>query len=716
MHLYSIISLLPALFSFFLCAYVYAQRRNTAVNNAFIILTFDIFIIHLSDSLRLLCDGPVREFLSSITCVAFFISGALLINFFYRFMRLVNDRIYWFFMISGIIVATIAPFTTMQTVTTLYPGGPEVYTPTASLWPLYLISSVSPAFFVIISLFIRKLDHLLPAERQTVLMFRWGIVFSVVILILTTTILPYFFRLQMASFAMCFATILLLINFYIAIRRYNIFSIDLDHVSATAKTLFHDFNQGVIVFGHDGQCLQINKTACSLCNVSGADTLTAKRLEEQLDGYRFDLDSSEREAIYHGKGPKRTYRFSQSTIHHSTKILGKLVILRDTTEQSQMQCDLSRIRHIEALGHLAGGIAHDFNNYLTGILATLSLLRLNAASEDQRDIIKNAEKSGWSAARLVNQLLTFSRGGAPVLEQVSITQLIEETASFTTHGSKSKVVLEITDDLWPFNADRSQISQVFQNLIINADQSMIHGGTITIRACNYIIKPTDLLSTILAPGRYIMNTICDTGCGIAPDTIDHVFVPYFSTKQDGRGLGLATVHSIIQRHAGYISVTSKENTGTCFTFYIPASDINHHCSQDNDTTISPNQTFKHHVLIMDDDAAVRLTLNKLLSVIGCTVESATEGLEAFEMYCAAKDSAKPFEIIITDLTVPGGIGGAELAQKIRAIDTKIPIIVSSGYSNDPILSNLKEFGFTGAIKKPYGIKDIKKTLGAITAV
>lgn len=385
-----------------------------------------------------------------------------------------------------------------------------------------------------------------------------------------------------------------------------------------------------------------------------------------------------------------------------------LSIVADNTEKIKFRDELLKIQKLESLGLLAGGIAHDFNNILTGILGNISLAKIWMNPEDQAfHSLDEAEKASLRATELARQLLTFAKGGAPIKKIAPVLQVLENSVKFALRGSNILSEFSFQKDLWPVEIDEGQISQVIQNLVINAIQAMPAGGTIQVKARNRAIEENMLEGLSLRKGNYVEMSIQDQGVGIPKELLSKIFDPYFTTKETGSGLGLAISHSIIQKHDGFISVKSKLGTGTTFFIFLPASPYAV-ISQDKGKEELVRGQGK--VLIMDDEESVLNVAGEMLRHLGYEVETTLSGTEALEKFRKAKDSGKPFDVVITDLTVPGDIGGIEVLERLKKIDSQVKVIVSSGYSNDPAIANFKSYGFSGFIVKPYRIIDMSKTL------
>ncbi|MBW1917341.1 MAG: PAS domain S-box protein [Deltaproteobacteria bacterium] len=381
----------------------------------------------------------------------------------------------------------------------------------------------------------------------------------------------------------------------------------------------------------------------------------------------------------------------------------------DLTERKKREAERFLISKLESLGILAGGIAHDFNNILTAILGNLNLASLDPKlRKKSREKIQKAESACMQAQGLARQLLTFAKGGVPVTRPTAIARLITDSTKFALSGAKSRAELSLPPDLWPVKVDEGQITQVISNLIINADQAMPEGGIIKVHAENITVTEVDRIP--LTPGRYVKITIADQGIGIPERYLDKIFDPYFTTKQQGSGLGLAIAHSIVSNHGGYITVESNIGEGSKFHLYLPAHQTKIAVQKKVAPTPPKGQGY---ILIMDDKDIVREVLGKMLRKMGYKVKYARDGTEAREIYQKTKIAGQPFTAVILDLTVPGGVGGKEVLKQIRQIDPQVKAIVSSGYNDDPVMSDYSRYGFQGVLAKPYKIEDLSKVLREI---
>ena len=392
----------------------------------------------------------------------------------------------------------------------------------------------------------------------------------------------------------------------------------------------------------------------------------------------------------------------------SSEMVGAVIAFRDITEKKQMEEELFKAQKLESIGLLAGGIAHDFNNIMTAIMGNISLAKMHQDSSSKViDLLDKAEKATSRAQDLTQQLLTFSKGGTPVLKTSSVESVIEESVDFVLKGSNVKCVLDIKDDIKAVEIDEGQISQVIQNLVINADQAMPEGGTITISVKNVQVRKNQSLP--LTPGEYVRIDVKDDGIGIKKEYLDKIFDPFFSTKQTGSGLGLATSYSILQKHNGFIFVQSEIGKGSVFSIFLPASAKRKKKVQ-SETVDSSQFVGKGRILIMDDDGMVLETSRALLGHLGFEVDFAKDGKTALEKYRQLFNNNHRYDLVIMDLTIPGGMGGKRTIEKLLQIDPEALAIVSSGYSTDPIMANFKEYGFKGRLKKPFNVHELLEVL------
>jgi signal transduction histidine kinase len=385
------------------------------------------------------------------------------------------------------------------------------------------------------------------------------------------------------------------------------------------------------------------------------------------------------------------------------------------TKQKKVEDELFKSEKIESISLLAGGIAHDFNNMLTAILGNISMVRIDLDEGHQHSAkLVAAEKAALQARLLTQQLLAFSKGGAPSLEVTTISDMVEECAQFILRGSKVKCSIEKEDGLWPVDADKGQISQVVNNLIINANQAMPGGGEIRIRMSNLHVRHTEVPA--LKSGDYVCIEVRDEGNGISPQNLKKIFDPYFTTKRKGNGLGLASSYSIITTHKGTITVDSSIGHGSIFRVYLAKSNqqalekSNPPEAKKKETAREKIHRGKGRILVMDDMEAMMVVAGEILTVLGYDVEYSTNGNEAIKAYKAAKDEGNPFDACVFDLTVPGGMGGEEAANILIDYDPNLVAIASSGYTSSDVMSDYKNSAFRAVLPKPYRIKEMSDIL------
>lgn len=382
-------------------------------------------------------------------------------------------------------------------------------------------------------------------------------------------------------------------------------------------------------------------------------------------------------------------------------------IIERTTELKQTYKQLYHAQKMESVGILAGGIAHDFNNLLTVILGNILLAKKDVDPEDRVfNVLLEAEDASLRAKDLTQELLTFSKGGEPIKRTISISKLIKDTVNFTIRGTNVTCKFEIPDNLYNIDGDDVQITQVISNIIINADQAMLKGGTIRVRCENVTISSENENTTLPENKNFIRISIEDHGTGMPKEQISLIFDPFFTTKEKGSGLGLATAYSIIKKHGGQITVESEVGTGSTFYIYLPAAQKKVSPKADMDVIEKPSEGSGERILVMDDDENIRFLLSEILTSYGYMTESACDGAQAIELYKKAYESSNQFDLVILDLTIPAGIGGKETIKELIKIDPDVKGIVSSGYSNDAIMANYRQYGFSGVISKPYRPDDL----------
>ncbi len=480
-------------------------------------------------------------------------------------------------------------------------------------------------------------------------------------------------------------------------------------------------NQPGLVWLKDAQCrfLAVNRAFARSCGKNETEALVGKTdldiwPEELAEKYRKD-DAAVMasgvpvrvEELISDKGDRRWFETFKTPVKNARgEIIGTTGYAHDITPRKQEEEALSKVQKLESLGILAGGIAHDFNNLLGGIFGYIDLSAIKTKDKEVAVMLARALGTIDRARGLTQQLLTFAKGGTPIKKAENLALFIQETASFALSGSRVSCDVEMSPDLWWCEIDRNQIEQVIDNIVINAQQAMPDGGTIHIRARN-VTFTDELRHLTLAAGDYIKISITDHGIGMPAEILPRIFDPFFSTKNKGHGLGLATGYSIVHRHGGCIDVESEPGAGTTFHLYLPA---------DPDLVTPPEVTVQisngHQgvVLIMDDEEVIRNILELMLRSLGYSVISTRNGSEAIDVFRAERQAGRPIEAIILDLTVPGGMGGHEAVLRIREIDPRLPVFVASGYADDPVMAKPKEHGFTDSICKPFKRVDLGDVL------
>jgi signal transduction histidine kinase len=433
--------------------------------------------------------------------------------------------------------------------------------------------------------------------------------------------------------------------------------------------------------------------------------------QDYLNKYRLNSEDLRRSILF---AIERS-NLLRSPETRSEEIECRDAIVSGITNQKRAADELFKSEKIDSISLLAGGIAHDFNNMLSAILGNISMIRIDLEEGHQHSAkLVAAEKAALQARLLTQQLLTFSKGGAPSLEVTTVSEMVEECAQFILRGSKVKCSIEKDDGLWPVDADKGQISQVINNLIINANQAMPEGGEIRIRMSNLHVRHAEIPA--LKSGDYICIEVRDEGNGISPQNLKKIFDPYFTTKKKGNGLGLASSYSIITSHKGTITVDSSIGQGSIFRVYLAKSSqlaprkSNPSEAKKKETPREKIHRGKGRILVMDDMEAMMVVAGEILTVLGYDVEYSTDGNEAIKAYKAAKDEGNPFDACVFDLTVPGGMGGEEAANVLIDYDPNLVAIASSGYTSSDVMSDYKNSAFRAVLPKPYRIKEMSDIL------
>jgi len=484
------------------------------------------------------------------------------------------------------------------------------------------------------------------------------------------------------------------------------------------RTLIENLSDVIFIKDRRHQYLAANAAAARFLGVSNESALLGKtdydlfpqatasishRIEERVLAGSPDINQES--TIINDAGETTILSFSRMPLKNENgEMIGLVVIGRNVTDQHHVEEERIKTQKLESLGLLAGGIAHDFNNILTSVLGNISMIKQSSdgVSPDNVELVTEAEQAIFRARELTQQLLTFAKGGLPVKRPANIGQVVSDAARFAVRGSASRLELSIAADAWAANIDSGQISQVVQNLVLNADQAMPHGGTINVSVKNVELKQGNRSS--LSSGYYVAVSVRDHGVGIPERNRNKIFDPYFTTKPSGNGLGLTTSFSIIKKHGGNITVFSAVGKGSEFTFLLPA--MPGHKLIEAEAGDSPSNSQHARILIMDDEEAILKISSRILERSGFQVRVSHHGEEAVMLYKDAFEHGTPFDLVILDLTIPGGMGGKETFEQLREIDPSVKAIVSSGYSMDEIMARHEMFGFIGIVTKPYHRDDL----------
>jgi PAS domain S-box-containing protein len=379
-------------------------------------------------------------------------------------------------------------------------------------------------------------------------------------------------------------------------------------------------------------------------------------------------------------------------------VQGAVLCLRDITERQRLAEEQLRASKLESVGQLAGGIAHDFNNLLAAMLGNVSLASQMLDTPDELETcLKQTEAAIWRARGLTQQLLTFAKGGAPVARPTDVRTVSRQAVELALRGTNVRLELDFPADLWPAEVDPGQLAQVFQNLALNSVQAMNGQGQVWLSARNVPVTAADRPTSL--HGDAICFAVRDAGPGLSPEAMGRLFEPYFTTRSGASGLGLATAYNIVRRHSGLLTADASPGQGACFSVWLPAT--LRPVTRSEPKPISPLGQLRGRLLIMDDDRAVQAVAVQLARRVGLEVAAAAHGEAALDLYRQALAENHPFAAVLLDLTIVGGLGGLDTLRRLRQLDPGVVAIVSSGYSNDPVLANFEAEGFRGILEKPY---------------
>jgi len=509
--------------------------------------------------------------------------------------------------------------------------------------------------------------------------------------------------------------------------------VESDDVFATRQELTRERNQlaatldgigdGVAAVDAAGRILLMNAVLEELSGVTVGDA-SGRLLEEVMPVFN-EHNSSPADGVvtFIRSGSRRVERYNlvhirrggeavlleqtlQAVVNRDASVSGAVIVYHDVTEKRRTEEELRKAQKLESIATMARGIAHDFNNILTAILGSITLLRMaNSFDHDFFESLSDADRAVAEAKTLTRQLLVFAEGRASVRDDTLLGELVSSAADFALRGTNVRARYEIATDLYTVRADKTQIVQVIQNIVMNSREAMPEGGNVTLGAANVRRTFPD------RPGierDFVAITVKDQGSGIPRDYLARVFDPYFTTKAKGAGLGLAIAYSIVRNHDGYIELESVLGSGTTITVFLPAS-RNVEPQATESMQESPPR-FNRRVLVLEDERIVRDVLLKMFTRIGCKCSFAENGVDAIYAYEKARESGFPFDMVVLDLTVPGGMGGQETMQRLTEVDPNVVAVVSSGYVNDPVIADCERFGFKATIIKPYSMQDLVRLL------
>jgi signal transduction histidine kinase len=390
--------------------------------------------------------------------------------------------------------------------------------------------------------------------------------------------------------------------------------------------------------------------------------------------------------------------------------------VRQQTEQLRLQLDkethleaeLERAQRVHSLGTLAGGIAHDFNNLLTVILGNISLTLLDQrVAALARDPLAEAQASAERARDLVQQMLTFAHGGDPIRESFALVPAVRETVALALSGSASRAEFAVPGNLPPVWADRTQIRRAVLNLLAHSVSALPAGGVVSLAFAEETVSGGN--TGPLAPGRYVSVRIADHGEPIPAERLPSLFDPYAAAK-DGIGgdrFGMATAYSIAQKHGGHLTVRSKAGAGTVFTLWLPAA-----VPHDPSTPDHEPAGRSARILFMEHEPDSRRLGERILRHLGHEPVAVADGAACLAAYRRGIDERQPFDLVILDLTVPGGMGGRETLAELRKIDPLVCAIASGGHTADPALARHREHGFAAIVPNPLELERLGRVVAA----
>ncbi len=491
------------------------------------------------------------------------------------------------------------------------------------------------------------------------------------------------------------------------------------------RNILDTVDEGFVAIDKDFRILLANNAYCSQVGWTGGNVVGRHCYEISHKSLRpcFEEgeDCSVRHAFETGEPYNATHRHPDAKgdiVFVETKafpikdrsgaVISAIETVQNMTEKYLLEEERLKTQKLEAIGTLAGGLAHDFNNLLQGVFGYISMAKMTFDQKERSlAMLEQAEKALHMSVALTTQLLTFSKGGKPVKKKIALHPLIGNSVRFALSGSSADYLIKLDTDLWHAEADEGQLGQVIQNIVLNADQAMPMGGTIVITAKNLNASKKGI-PQLQKAGRYVEISVQDNGIGISDEYLTKIFDPYFTTKAKGSGLGLATCYSIVRNHGGVIHVSSKVGRGTTFYVYLPA--VSEEVKEALQAPELSPFVRKGKILLMDDEELIRDIAGDMIKALDHEVEFAEHGEEAVGKYKAAVESDNPFDVVILDLTIRGGMGGRETIERLLAVNPGIKAIVSSGYSDDAVVSDHRNYGFSARLTKPYNLQELSATL------
>jgi two-component system cell cycle sensor histidine kinase/response regulator CckA len=487
-----------------------------------------------------------------------------------------------------------------------------------------------------------------------------------------------------------------------------------------SKARFEDLSEAsfeTIIFIENGIIIDVNQRFYEMFGYNDNEIIGRNILDTIAPGVRTlskEMIAAQSGETYETMGLKKDGTTFPIEVHpRELHLRGRNIrisVIRDLTEQKNMEEEVLKSKNLQSVGTLAGGIAHDFNNLLMAIVGNISLAKMSVSQDGKiTEFLSEAERIAFMGKNLTQQLLTFSRGGDPIRKIVFVGTMLRDVTDKILGGSPVRPRYNIPMDLFPVEVDEDQMKQVIRNMVMNAKEAMPSGGTIVVSCENVNVTPQNKLPLIKED--HVKIAIHDEGVGIPEENMSKIFDPYFTTKgmgsQKGVGLGLAICYSIIRNHNGYILVDSAPGKGTTFQIYLPAAkkDIIEVCIEERLVRHG-----KGRILVMDDEEMILKIAKELLQLMGYEVTTAQNGEETIGFYKQALELKTPFDAVVLDLAIPGGMGGKEVMEELSVIDPQVKAIISSGYLNDPVVKDFKRYGFSGMLTKPYEANELDDKL------